>query len=442
MSINKKHIVLVISVLILGMLLILFLSFKKKNFKAEINRDLPGFYDIPLEEMFKNEDHKIDKDIQNIIKNYFQTFWIDNQLSGGFLIAKGNQIIYENYVGFANFEKQILLKNNTAIQTASITKNLTAMAILKLVEANQLKLIHPVKKYLIHFPYPNITILDLLTHRSGLSEYGYFAEEAGIWQKEEQYLTNQMVLDLYIKHKPAPYTPPNKNFSYCNTNYAFLALIIEKITKKDYPTAMKMMIFDPLDMKATYVFEKKHFKTASLSYFNNGKLHPWDFRDLVYGDKNIYSTPRDLLKYSQAMFSEKFLRQTLKDSAMIGYSNERKGMKNYGLGFRIYHFDNGKKITYHNGWWHGNNTTFVHLPDEKITIIALGNKKSRHVYSAYSLAGLFGDYPISIKFEENDLYISDSISFSFKKIVKSDSLKFKKSVINNERLTTNDSVNE
>ena len=90
------------------MLLILFLSFKKKNFKQEINRDLPGFYDIHLEEMFKNEDHKIDKDIQNIIKNYFQTFWIDNQLSGGFLIAKGNQIIYGNYIGFANFEKQIL----------------------------------------------------------------------------------------------------------------------------------------------------------------------------------------------------------------------------------------------------------------------------------------------------------------------------------------------
>ena len=255
------------------------------------------------------------------------------------------------------------------------------------------------------------------------------------------YLTNQKVLDLYIKHKPHPYAPPNKNFNYCNTNYVFLSLIIEKITKKDYPTAMKMMVFDPLGMTNTYVFEKKHFKTASLSYFNNGKLHPWDFRDLVYGDKNIYSTPRDLFKYSQAMFSEKFLRQTLKDSAMIGYSNERKGMKNYGLGFRIYQFDNGKKITYHNGWWHGNNTTFVHLPDEKVTIIALGNKKSRNIYSAYSLAGLFGDFPISIKFEENDLYISDSMSFSFKNFFKYDSLKFKKSVINNERLTTNDSVN-
>jgi flagellar hook assembly protein FlgD len=88
---------------------------------------------------------------------------------------------------------------------------------------------------------------------------------------------------------------------------------------------------------------------------------------------------------------------------MIGYSNERKGMKNYGLGFRIYQFDNGKKITYHNGWWHGNNTTFVHLPDEKITIIALGNKKSRHVYSAYSLAGLFGDYGVSLATDENEM---------------------------------------
>jgi CubicO group peptidase (beta-lactamase class C family) len=242
--------------------------------------------------------------------------------------------------------------------------------------------------------------LDLLTHRSGLSEYGYFAEEAGIWQKEEQYLTNQMVLDLYIKHKPAPYTPPNKNFSYCNTNYAFLALIIEKITKKDYPTAMKMMIFDPLDMKATYVFEKKHFKTASLSYFNNGKLHPWDFRDLVYGDKNIYSTPRDMMKWDMALYDTSFFSQKIIEEAFKGYSYERKGVKNYGLGWRLYEMPSGKKIVYHNGWWHGNNTVFSRLPQDTTVIIVLGNKFNRSIYQAKKIAGIFNGYGITTDDDE------------------------------------------
>lgn len=398
---SKKYILFIISTLILSLLFFTMHSFYNNEPKTPKNRDLPGFYDINFENIFSKDDNLIDKDVQVIIKDYFKKFWIDNQLSGGVLVAKGNVIIFENYIGFSNFEKQIPLTTKTAIQTASITKNLTAMAILKLVEAEKIKLSDQVKKHLKQFPYDNITIIDLLNHRSGLSEYGYFAEQDGIWNKDEDYLSNQKVLELYAKHQPEPYSLPNKNFSYCNTNYVFLALIIEKITGKKYPLAMKQMVFDPLGMKNTYVFEKHHFNSASLSYFNNGKLHPWDFRDLVYGDKNIYSTPRDLLKYSQAMFSDSFLRQTLKDSAMMGYSNERKGMKNYGLGFRIYQFNNGKKITYHNGWWHGNNTTFVHLPDEKVTIIALGNKKSRNIYSAFTLSGLFGDYGVSMAIEDH-----------------------------------------
>jgi hypothetical protein len=93
------------------------------------------------------------------------------------------------------------------------------------------------------------------------------------------------------------------------------------------------------------------------------------------------------------MFSEKFLRKSLKDSIFQPYSNERAGVNNYGMGFRMKNFDNGEKLVYHNGWWHGSNSSFSHLLKSKVTIIAIGNRFSGRVYSALALSGLFEDLP-------------------------------------------------
>ena len=76
------------------------------------------------------------------------------------------------------------------------------------------------------------------------------------------------------------------------------------------------------------------------------------------------------------------------------YSNEKAGMNNYGLGFRMKIFDNGEKLTYHNGWWHGTNSVFAHLLKSKVTIVAIGNKYSNTVYTALALSGLFEDFPL------------------------------------------------
>ena len=57
--------------------------------------------------------------------------------------------------------------------------------------------------------------------------------------------------------------------------------------------------------------------------------------------------------------------------------------------------DNGKKILYHNGWWHGNNTVFIRLLDEQMTIIVLGNKYNRRVYQTRKICNLLGDYEVS-----------------------------------------------
>jgi len=428
---KKKYWFPICFIIILGVFIALFFQYYRANFVKKsdfINRELPGFYDINFDSVFSKEENNVSPETKEIVQNYYRYFWEGNNLSGSFIIAKGNTIIFEGYRGLANKDRNIPITSNMPIHLASISKNLTAMAVLKLVEAGKLKLTSKVSSILPKFPYKDIKIFDLLTHRSGMGDYGAYAETEG-WFDRKYYLTNAAMLEMFAKFKPKPFNPPNTAFDYCNTNYAFLALVIEKITKKPFPQAMKMIVFDPIGMKNTFVFQKKDINKVSLSYFNNGKIVPWDFRDLVYGDKNIYSTPCDMLKYSQAMFSKKFLRKSLLDSAFAGYSNERKGNKNYGFGFRMFHFDNGKKITFHNGWWHGNQTVFVHLRDEKVTIIALGNQKARAIYSAYSLSSIFGDYPFEIEDRDSlNVKVADTLSIKMYDLItkakkKSDSLK-------------------
>ncbi|MBN9337611.1 MAG: serine hydrolase, partial [Chryseobacterium sp.] len=101
--------------------------------------------------------------------------------------------------------------------------------------------------------------------------------------------------------------------------------------------------------------------------------------------------------FSVALFSKDFLKPELANKIFESYSNEKKGINNYGLGFRMKEFDNGEKLTYHNGWWHGTNSVFAHLLKSKVTIIAIGNKYSQRVYSALSLSGLFENFPFEME---------------------------------------------
>ena len=112
---------------------------------------------------------------------------------------------------------------------------------------------------------------------------------------------------------------------------------------------------------------------------------------MVYGDKNIYSTPEDLLKWDRLLTSNLFLSKETIEESYKPYSNEKSGIRNYGLGWRMYNFPNGYKIIYHNGWWHGSNAVFIRLIKEDATIIVIGNKFNKCIYKAKELIGLFSN---------------------------------------------------
>jgi CubicO group peptidase (beta-lactamase class C family) len=337
---------------------------------------------------------------QRKIDLFYKKYWDKNQVSGGLLIAKNGQIIFERYSGFSNFKSKETIDSGTPIHIASVTKRITAAAIMILIKADKLELDQKVNTILPTFPYPEITIRTLLNHRSGLTNYAYFFDDTKIWDHSKQ-VTNQAILDEFIKNKVLLDYKTDQRFAYCNTNYAMLALIIEKITGLNYREAMKKIIFKPLAMNHTFVIDyEKEYKKESQSYKGNYRTHALNHLETVYGDKNIYSTPRDLLRFQQAVASKNYLTPDLVDEVFKGYSYEKRGTRNYGLGIRMMEWKDGKQLFYHNGWWHGNTSSYVDLRDENVVIIALSNKYTTMTYKSFLLATLFGDYPLALKKDE------------------------------------------
>jgi hypothetical protein len=85
-----------------------------------------------------------------------------------------------------------------------------------------------------------------------------------------------------------------------------------------------------------------------------------------------------------------FSKETL-EKAFTPYSNEKPGIRNYGYGWRMNVYPDGKKVIYHNGWWHGNNAVFIRMIQDSATIIVLGNKYNSNIYKAKEMENFFDD---------------------------------------------------
>lgn len=321
--------------------------------------------------------------------------------SGGILVAKKGNILFEDYQGIYDNSTGQKVDANTPIHLASVSKTFTAAAILKLMEQNKLSLDDSLSVYFPTLPYKGITIKMLLTHRSGLPNYVYFMDgnkTVVSYRKNKRgrkirvvktvkdpnafqgIATNDDVLNFMITQKPAIQAYPNRYFHYCNTNYVLLALIVEKVSGQSFPTYLKKEIFEPYGLQNSFVFGIADTARYIPSYGYRNSIYKLEQLDCVYGDKNIYSTPRDILQWDKVLYEGKFLSEATLQLAFQPYSFERSGTHNYGLGFRLL-INPSEKIVYHNGWWHGNNTVFTRLIKDSSTVIILGNRFNKNIYA-------------------------------------------------------------
>lgn len=345
------------------------------------------------------------------IQPMYQSLLLNTGFSGGILVAKNGEIIFEDYQGQYDRSTRQLIDSLTPFHLASISKTFTASAILRLYEQGKLDLNDPVETYIPGFPYRGIQLKLLLNHRSGLPKYEYFMNATGSrtvryknkrgrWVYKKEYYrdpkrfnglaTNRDVVDYMIRYKIPATAKPNTRYQYCNTNYALLAMVIEKVTGRNYPDYLKDSLFTPLGMNSSFVFSLRDTGNYVPSYDYRNSPYPLGTFDVVYGDKNIYSTVRDLFKWNEALKTGKYVSlTTLQDKAYQPYSHETKGNRNYGLGWHLYFPADSPPVIYHNGWWHGNNTVFKRLITDDAVIIVLGNRFNRNIWAAGKISNVF-----------------------------------------------------
>ena len=299
--------------------------------------------------------------------------------NGTILYAEHGKEVYSGAFGYADFRKRDSMNIDDAFQLASVSKMFTATAIMLLQQDRKLDYEDTLGRFIPEFPYGNITIRQLLTHRSGLSRYMSLADK--YWDVNKA-ISNEDVIDLFVKHIPAPYFKPDRGFHYCNTNYSVLASVVERISGLSFDEFVKRNIFDPLEMDHSFVYKLSADSAIpwqvpvgipGYRYNRRGMVKVGNYYlNGVMGDKGVYSTVGDLFKYAQSLDNATLVsRENLEEAFAPGSPSYYKRKDNYGFGWRIKtDYDN---TVYHFGWWKGFRTYFIRDMQNQRTLIALTN---------------------------------------------------------------------
>jgi CubicO group peptidase (beta-lactamase class C family) len=307
---------------------------------------------------------------------------IKRGFNGSILVAQGGITLADTVYGLAIFEDSIPITKTTPFQIASLSKTFTSIAIMKLMEEGKLSLDLTVKDYFPLFPYSGVTLRSLLSHRSGLPYYEYTFDLKA--RKEKIFPTNALLMEWFSEASPSPkaYNLPDHYFSYNNTNFAILAAIVEKVSNENFGHFLSNKIFQPLGMSNSVTVNYLVDSLPRTYGYQNGRRIPFDIYDSILGDKGVFSTTQDLLKWYNALRSEKIISKESLREIYTPRSFEYPGLRNYGYGFRLWLNDKQQTdYIYHTGWWKGYNCIMFFDLREDFVIILLSNRYNKDVYN-------------------------------------------------------------
>jgi len=313
----------------------------------------------------------------------FSNLNTNGNFNGSIIVSKSGSVLYKKSFGFCNKENNCMLNDSSMFQLASVSKVITATAVLMLHDREQLDINKDFQYYFKDFPYSGITVKHLLTHRSGLPNYIYFLNSE--IAKSNYKMSNSELYDYILQKNPKAYLKPDVRFNYCNTNYALLAFLVEKISGKSFNEFLKEELFRPLGMNNTATIKDVDLNSSNITKPYDLKWKPvqLDASDYVLGDKSIYSTPYDLFLFSEALYQNKLIKAETQQLAYTAYSSEKK-LSNYGLGWRIKNAEDSlNKEVFHNGWWHGYRSAFHRRLKDTLTIVVLSNQLNKSTYQTY-----------------------------------------------------------
>lgn len=298
------------------------------------------------------------------LDNYFNALEQNNKFMGSVAVSKNGEIIYIKSIGFADIENKVKATENSKYRIGSISKSFTTVLILKAVEQKKLNTNQTIDKW---FPTiknaKKITVNHLLSHRSGIHN---FTDDKDYLTWNTQPKTEKEMIEIIAKGG-SDFNPDSKA-EYSNSNFVLLTYILEKTFTKSYSDLLQEFIVKPIGLKNTYVFGKinpSNNECKSYSFSGSWKTETETDFTVPLGAGAITSTPSDLTKFADALFSGKLLTnesleimKTIKDG--------------YGIGlFQIPFY---KSVSYgHTGGIDGFSSIYSYFSDDKISYALISN---------------------------------------------------------------------
>ncbi|HTE26042.1 serine hydrolase [Flavitalea sp.] len=352
-----------------------------------------------------------------LLNAYFSKLAENGQFNGNVLIAENGKIVYEKSFGYADLALKKLNVTSTSFPVASVTKTITSTAILQLEEKNKLKLSDEYSKYFPAFPYPDITIKQLLSHTSRIPSGDFYKFLDSLRKEKDTFFTNKDVVPALVKMNKSLQGEPagegtRSNFAYSNVNYYLLALLIEHISGMPFNSYLRKYIFLPAGMENSSLSEfyfgidKNLCKEQRYRYLfselpesiDTTSDNAYIFRTYNFkGHGDVVSTTHDLLKYSQALDSGILLKKlTLSNAYQPIVPPANPNTSGYGLGWSLLYDTTYGNVVFHHGGGLGIEVMFVRNLSRHQTIILFDNMKFYAFDKALSAMKILNSEKISI----------------------------------------------
>ena len=307
------------------------------------------------------------------INAFSDSIFTANEPGAAVVILKEGKVFFEKAYGLADIKKQVPLETTSVFGIGSITKQFTAIAILQLAVKNLLSLDDNISIYFPDAPsyYKEIKIKNLLNHTSGIIDLFKIPEWFALWPTDVE---PSGLVDLFI-NKPLLFEPGEK-YSYSNSGYVLLGIIVEKVSGKSYADYMNSNIFSPLKMENTYISASRESvpnRVTGYQLTNDGFVEaeyvsPTHF----FGGGSILTNTEDMVKWYMGLQSGEIITKEWVDKAMTPTILNNGDTAYYGYGFEMSNLSN-MKIIEHGGSTIGCDAYSLWIKNKDIHIIVLSN---------------------------------------------------------------------
>jgi CubicO group peptidase (beta-lactamase class C family) len=295
-----------------------------------------------------------------------QPFVTAQQYMGAASLTRGDIVMLSKGFGSANLQPALANGPTTRFPIGSLTKQFTATAILLLEERGRLTLSDPLSRHLPDVPaaWSGITLFHLLTHTSGLAETTTSAPGRPA-------STGRADMMVAARQQPLA-APPGDRFSYSNTGYVALGLVIEKLSGMTYAEFIRASIFTPLGMKDSGSVDEAGARARLATGYAAGPSGPAPFPAMefdAFSAGALYSTAEDLRRWQGGLFGGK----VLSPASLTRMTTPNKN--DYALGIESRE-RNGRRVYEHSGGYGAYRNMMAYYPDDKVGVIVLANMGS------------------------------------------------------------------